>query len=202
MLKRLSVPEAVSALLNNEIIIFPTETSYGLGCRAFSQEAVSRLVAAKGRPDGKPLPVLLPSADYLNQFAIESPLLPLAKMFWPGALTVVIPSFPNLAREISAQTNMVGVRMSAHPLAASLVEKVGEPIVATSANVSGMPAATNTKHCDSAKLSGVYGLVDGGSLAGDASTVVGLLDGGLEIFRAGRLSKTELESAWADLRAT
>ncbi len=200
MLNRLSVSEAIEALKNDEIIIYPTETSYALGCRAFAQTAVSKLVAVKGRPDGKPLPVLLPSADYLNQFAIESPLMPLAKRFWPGALTVVIPCFPNLAREVSAHTNMVGVRMSAHPMAAALTEAIGEPIVATSANVSGSPAAVSTAHCDAADLKGVAGLVDGGSLQGDASTVVGLLAGELEVFRAGRLTKEQLDAAWTDLR--
>ena len=200
MLKRLSVSEAINALRDDKIIIYPTETSYALGCRAFSQTAVSELVSVKGRPDGKPLPVLLPSADYLNQFAIESPLMPLAKRFWPGALTVVIPCFPHLAREISANTNMVGVRMSAHPIAAALTEAVGKPIVATSGNVSGMPAAVSAQHCDGADLKGVTGLVDGGTLHGDASTVLGLLEGELDIFRAGRLSRGELEAAWSDLR--
>ena len=200
MLRRLSVEEAISLLRADEIIIFPTETSYALGCRAFSQGAVSRLVEAKGRPDGKPLPVLLPAVDYLEQFAIESPLMPLARKFWPGALTVVIPCFPNLAREISAHTNMVGVRMSAHPMAIAITKGLGEPVVATSANVSGMPAAVSAADCDGAELSHVRGLLDGGTLEGDASTVVGLLDGELEIFREGRLARDLLNSAWRDCR--
>ena len=101
MLKCLSLAQGIEYLRNDGVIVFPTETTYALGCRAFSQKAVSRLVQLKGRPDGKPLPVLLPSLKYLQQFAIESPLLPLAGHFWPGPLTVVIPCFPNLAREVS-----------------------------------------------------------------------------------------------------
>ena len=125
MLKRLSIEEGVACLRADELIVFPTETSYALGCRAFAQDAVSRLVRSKGRPDGKPLPVLLPSIKYLKQFNIESPLLSLAQKFWPGPLTVVIPCFPNLAREISGHTNMVGVRHSPHPIAGQLVEAFG-----------------------------------------------------------------------------
>lgn len=201
MLKRLSLAEGIEHLRNDGVIIFPTETSYALGCRAFAQEAVSRLVSIKGRPDGKPLPVLLPSLKYLQRYAIESPLLPLADHFWPGPLTVVIPCFPNLAREVSGSTNMVGVRRSAHPVAAALVEALDEPIVATSANVSGTPAAASVAACHAAGLVGVNGLIESGTLGGQASTVVGLVEGRLEIFREGRLSSQLVASTWTSLRS-
>jgi L-threonylcarbamoyladenylate synthase len=201
MLKCLSLAQGIEYLRNDGVIVFPTETTYALGCRAFSQTAVSRLVQLKGRPDGKPLPVLLPSLKYLQQFAIESPLLPLASHFWPGPLTVVIPCFPKLAREVSGNTNMVGVRRSANPIAAALVEALDEPIVATSANVSGTPAASSVEACHAAGLVGVDGLIEGGTVGGQASTVVGLVEGRLETFREGGLSSELVVSTWRGLRS-
>lgn len=200
MLKFISLEEGIACLKNDGVLVFPTETSYALGCRAFSQQAVSKLVQVKGRPDGKPLPVLLPSIKYLDQFAIESPLLSLAERFWPGPLTVVIPCFPNLAREVSGNTNMVGVRRSAHPIAQALVDAIDEPIVATSANVSGQPAASTVEACLNAQLKDVDGLIDGGTLGGIASTVIGLIDGRLTTFREGPIELEELNEAWAELR--
>ena len=201
MLKPLSLSEGIECLKRDGVLVFPTETSYALGCRAFSQKAVSRLVSVKGRPDGKPLPVLLPSIKYLKQFAIESPLLPLAEQFWPGPLTVVIPCFPHLAREVSGNTNMVGVRRSAHPIAEALVEAIDEPIVATSANVSGKPAASTVEACHAAGLLNVDGIIESGTLGGRASTVVGLVDGRLVTFREGPVETQTVRDAWDGLRS-
>ena len=72
---------------------------------------------------------------------MDSPLAVLAEQFWPGALTLVVPAFPGLPTQVTAGTNMVGVRVSAHPVARKLVERLGEPVVATSANLTGQPAA-------------------------------------------------------------
>lgn len=201
MLTRLSIEAAAAALRRGGVIVFPTETSYGVGCRAFDAEAVARVITAKGRPDGKPLPVLLPSISDLHRRRLETPLIVLAEAFWPGPLTLVVPAFPGLPAPITADTNMVGVRMSAHPLARKLVEALGEPLVATSANRSGHPAASSPEECDDAGLIGVDGLVDGGVVSGTASTVVGLDRGELRIFREGPIGLDRLEVVWKQSRA-
>ena len=201
MLARLTVEDALASLRAGGVVVFPTETAYGLGCRAFDEAAVGRVVAAKQRPVGKPLPVLLPSVASLRARQVESPLLLLAEAFWPGALTLVVPAFPELPAAVTAGTGMVGVRMSAHPVAAALVRGLGEPLVATSANRSGEPAAQAPEACDAAGLRGVDGLVCGGEVAGTASTVVGLVDGDLKLFREGPVSEAELRAVWDALRA-
>lgn len=201
MLKRMNIDQALAALKGGDVVVLPTETSYGLCCRAYDTDAVSRVVRAKGRPAGKPLPVLLPSIEILRQHDFETPLLQLAEGFWPGPLTVVVPAFPGLASDVTAGTNMVGVRISAHPVARALVEGVGEPIVATSANRSGAAACSTPEACDASGLVGVAGLVDAGPLAGGASTVVGLKDGELTVFRQGPLGLAVLSEAWARLRS-
>ncbi len=201
MLTRLTIDAAAATLRKGGLVVFPTETSYGLGCRAFDAEAVARVVAAKGRPDGKPLPILLPSITDLRKRHLETPLTVLAEAFWPGALTLVVPAFPGLPAPITADTNMVGVRMSAHPIAKALVAAVGEPIVATSANRSGQPAASTPEACDAAGLEGVDGMIDGGVLSGTASTVVGLHHGELAVFRAGPVGLDELQAVWQQARS-
>lgn len=196
MLLRLTVDDALQRLNAGGVVVFPTETAYGVGCRAFDPAAVARVLEAKGRPDGKPLPVLLPGVAALRMRQVESPLLMLAEAFWPGPLTLVVPAFPELPAAVTAGTGMVGVRMSAHPVAAELVERLGQPLVATSANRSGDPAASSPTACDGAELQGVDGLVEGGDVAGTASTVVGLVDGDLRIFRQGPVSEADLRAVW------
>ena len=200
MLKRLDLEDAVHALSDGQLVVFPTETSYGLGCKAFDAEAVDRLVRAKGRPDGKPLPILVPSLEYFRARCFETPLYGLAEEFWPGALTIVVPAFPGLPEPVTAGTNMVGVRLSAHQIARALVERLGEPIVGTSANLSGQPSPCSLEQCDATGLEGVAGVLDGGVTAGAGSTVVGLVGGELKLFREGPVSEAALRMAWSRIR--
>ena len=200
MLSRLTVEEAVRKLKAGGLVVFPTETSFGLGCRAFDPDAVERLIQVKNRPAGKPLPVLLPSLEVLRKHEMDTPLHVLASAFWPGPLTLVIPAFPGLPAPITASTNMVGVRMSAHPVAQAIVAGLGEPLVATSANQSGQAAASSVADCDAAGLEGVDGIVEADPVSGTASTVVGLVDGDLQIYRAGPISEAQLRDIWDPAR--
>ncbi len=196
MLTRLTIDEAVERLRAGGVVVFPTETAYGVGCRALDEAAVQRVIEAKGRPDGKPLPILLPDADALRKRQVLSPLLALGDAFWPGPLTVVVPAFPGLPAAVTADTGMVGVRISAHPVAEALVRALGEPLVATSANRSGQPAARSPEECDAAGLVGVAGMVEGGAVTGTASTVVGLVEGELRLHREGPITEAQLRAVW------
>jgi len=200
MLRRLTEAEALECLRAGGVVVFPTETSYGMGCRAFDPHAVARVVAAKVRPDGKPLPVLLPSIEALRKRQPETPLLLLAERFWPGPLTLVVPAFLGLPAVVTADTNMVGVRASGHPVARRLVLGLGEPMVATSANRSGRPPAACVEDCDASGLVGVDGVVDSGVVPGEHSTVVGLVNGELRFHRRGPISEAQVRAAWADAR--
>lgn len=201
MLTRLTEEEAITCLRAGGLVVFPTETRYCLGCRALDPEAVGRLKRAKSRPDGKPLPVLLPSLRSFERFEPESPLVGLAEAFWPGPLTLVVPAFPGLAPAVTGGTNMVGVRVSGHPVAARLVQGLGEPLVATSANRSGASATASAGECDAAGLEGLEGIVDAGLVSGAQSTVVGLVEGTLQVFRAGTITIDQVFETWNRLRA-
>ncbi len=198
-LPRLTVDAAADRLTAGGVVILPTESGYVIACRAFDPAAVARVVAVKQRPGGKPLPVLLPSPASLSR-SIDSPLAVLADAFWPGPLTLVVPAFPGLPAPVTAGTNMVGVRVSAHPIARGLVERLG-PLVATSANRTGEPAAHDPNACDLAGLDDVDGLVDGGILPPGANTVVGLADGDLTFFAQGELDEDHIRAHWNEARS-
>jgi L-threonylcarbamoyladenylate synthase len=198
-LRRLTLAEAEGILQAGGVILFPTETSYALGCMAHHGAAVARVVALKQRPEGKPLPIMLPSLKAFRRLPIETPLAVLAEHFWPGPLTLVVPAYPGLPPEITAATQMVGVRCSGHPLAQALLT-LG-PLVATSANRTGFPAVSTLEEADAAGLDGVDGILPGACTPGAASTVVSLKHGDLRIFREGLISVAELRSVWEPSRA-
>ncbi|MFN3198050.1 MAG: L-threonylcarbamoyladenylate synthase [Bradymonadia bacterium] len=198
MLTRLTTDEAVEQLKAGALVLAPTETNYALMCRALDGEAVARLIEAKGRPPGKPLPVMVSGVKAFQRYGLETPMRALAERFWPGPLTVVVPAFPGLPGAVTADTNMVGLRVTGHPIAEAIVAAMGEPLVATSANRSGQPAASSPEACDAAGLAGVSGLVDGGATPGGRSTVVALSGGGLVVHREGPITTAMLETAWAE----
>lgn len=129
----------VSELLNGKTIIFPTETSYGLGCDATNQKAVDKIYEIKGRPENKPLLVVVGSKDEAKKYLHWTPMLEkISDKYWPGALTVVSDAVPSaLAKGVVSKDNTVAVRVTANPLLISITEKLGKPLVATSANISG-----------------------------------------------------------------
>lgn len=195
----LNIDAGIARLRAGGVIAFPTETCYALGCRAGDSAAVARIVQLKQRPEGKPLPVLIPSADALRAELPESPLYVLADAFWPGPLTLVVPAFPGLAAPVTAGTNMVGVRVSAHPTAQALVRGLGEPLVATSANLSGQPAATAPAHVEAAGLA-ADGVVASGVVPRGKSTVVGLDIDGLIFFAQGDIAPAAIRRVWTPSR--
>lgn len=189
--------EAANFLVNNEVIAFPTETVYGLGANAKSEEAVKRVYEAKGRPSDNPLIVHIASESQLEEFVIDIP--PVAKRlmneFWPGPLTLILKSKPGqLAKSVTAGLDTVAVRMPNHPVALSLIKASGLPIAAPSANTSGKPSPTTAMHVRDDLNGRIAGIVDGGSTGvGVESTV---LDCTVEIpviLRPGGVTKEQLE---------
>lgn len=199
-MERLSIDDGIARLRAGGVIVFPTESCYALGCLASDDAAVERLIAIKHRPPGKPLPVLIHSSEALRSKLPESPMFILAGAFWPGPLTLVMPAFPGLAAPVTAGTNMVGVRASAHPTAQALVEALGEPLVATSANLSGQPAARTPEEVDAADLA-ADGIIAGGAVPKGKSTVVGLDDGSLVFYAEGDIPQGAIRDAWLRARA-
>jgi len=189
----------VAALAAGALVVFPTETVYGLGADACSAEAVERLVAVRGRERGKPILVLIDDLAMAEEVAVEIPPVArrLAARFWPGPLTLVLPARPGLPGPLTAGTGTIGVRVPGHPLAAALVAGLGRPVTAPSANPPGARPprclADARAHFEGAVA--VY--VDGGELPGGASTVAAVEGDGLRILRPGAVDEAALRAALA-----
>jgi L-threonylcarbamoyladenylate synthase len=190
------IAEAAAALRRGGVIAYPTETFYGLGALASDGEAVARLVRAKGRPDGKPLPLLGADTSQLTLVAEFSPLARrLAAAFWPGPLTLVLPARPGLPAAITGGGGTVGVRVTGSAVAAALAAAAGGALVATSANRSGQPPPTTTAGLDPALLDRLDLVLDGGPTPGGApSTVVAVEDGRLTLLRPGAVAIEALQA--------
>lgn len=183
-----SLPQAVQALREGGTVVFPTETVYGLGARAFDAAAVAKIFEIKRRPRFNPLIVHLPTREMLGEVAAEVPAaaLQLADAFWPGPLTLVLPKRLEIPDLVTAGLSTVGVRMPAHPVAIALLKALGEPVAAPSANRFTRLSPTRVEHAREQLGNEVDCYLDGGPCSvGVESTIVGWLDGRATLLRKG-----------------
>ena len=184
------VPRIVAAIERGEVVIIPTDTVYGLAADPTSTTAMNRLFGLKQRPDGVPVAVLAASPNQARQLVVPSAAFDdLAERYWPGALTIVTPSVAEAGLQIGDTANAdgvltVGVRVPDHDLIRQCAQRFG-PIAATSANLHGSPTIT-----DPTELADTFGesvdvIIDGGVLAGVASTVVDISNGQTTVLRQG-----------------
>jgi L-threonylcarbamoyladenylate synthase len=190
--------EAVEALRRGEVIVFPTETFYGLGAAALDGAAVERVVSLKGRSPENPISVIIADQNMLKSLVDEIPSLALRLMerFWPGPLTLVFRAKKGLPEPLLNREGGIGVRISSHPIAARLTHGLGKPLTATSANPSGKEPARTLDEAKSYFSGRIRLFVDGGRLTGTkGSTVADITGGRLKIIREGAIDSTELQKA-------
>ncbi len=193
-----AVDEAARVLREGGLVVFPTDTVYGVGAAVDRPDAVARLYVAKGRPLDRPIPVLIADLDQLERLAgdVNDAILRLARRFWPGALTIVVPAQPWLPVEIVRDTGAVGLRMPDHPVALAIIRAAGGAVATTSANRSGEREACTVEEAVAALGETVDLYVDGGRTPGGIpSTVVALQDGEIRILRRGALDPALVEQA-------
>ena len=187
---------AVSVLEQGGIVAFPTETFYGLAVDPFNEKALADLFRLKGRPLQKPFLVLIQDESQLSSLARSIPPVyrPLMKTFWPGPLTLVFPALSTLSPALTgADRAGIGVRISPHPVARRFGHLWGGPLTATSANLSGMPAARTADEVRQFFGDGISCILDGGQTPGGmSSTVIGLAQGKLQLIRAGGIDFSSL----------
>ncbi|MBQ2264002.1 MAG: threonylcarbamoyl-AMP synthase, partial [Oscillospiraceae bacterium] len=188
---------AAELLQNGELVAFPTETVYGLGADARQEDSVRSIFAAKGRPADNPLIVHISDMGMLDGIVTEVPEIAerLAKAFWPGPLTMVLPKCDAIPEVTSGGLDTVGVRMPSHPAALSLIRMSGCPIAAPSANRSGSPSPTTAKHVMDDMDGRIAAVIDGGLCdVGVESTVICFDDDEtIHILRPGLISAEDLE---------
>lgn len=134
-----TLAEAASVLRSGGLVAFPTESFYGLGADALNAEAVERVFRIKGRPESKPLLVLVDGIERVEALCVEisEGARALMARHWPGALTLVLRAAPGVPASLTAGTGMLGVRVPGHPVALGLVRAAAVPVTAPSANPSG-----------------------------------------------------------------
>lgn len=183
-------------LREGQLVVFPTETVYGLGANALDADAVRRIYEAKGRPSDNPLIAHVASLDALPSLWREIPdtAFKLAEAFWPGPMTMVLPRTDLVPDIVTAGLDTVAVRFPSHPAAQAIIRDAGVPIAAPSANLSGKPSPTTAAHV-LADLDGrVAAVVDGGPCAvGLESTVIAVKGEDVCLYRPGGISVEMLE---------
>lgn len=184
--------------------MLPTDTVYGIAADAFDPAAVRDLLDAKGRGRDMPPPVLVSSPTTLDALAVRVPgyARALVERFWPGPLTVVCHQQTSLQWDLGDTRDTVAVRMPDHPVALEVLERTG-PLAVSSANLSGMPAATDADQAEEMLGDEVAVLVDAGeSPGGEASTIVDCTGDQGRVLRRGALSLEALNEVLEPLGAT
>lgn len=188
-----AVSEASLVVSSGGLIVYPTDTVYGLGADPFNEAAVERVFEAKRR-EAKPMPVLVSSVEAARRIAyVSAEAEALIEAFWPGPLTIVLPSRGLLPSRVSAGLSSIGVRMPSHGVALRLIEACGGLLVGTSANISGRQPPRTVEEALAQLGDAVDLALDAGPATyGRPSTVVELTDGGLKLIREGALSWSEI----------
>lgn len=183
------IRQAVAVLRGGGVVAYPTETVYGLGVDPRSDSAVSRLLSLKARDASAPIALIAASASDAETAGMFGPAEKrLAGTFWPGPLTIVVPASPAMSPLLSGRRTL-GVRVSAHPVARALARAFGGCITATSANVSGRPAANSPGEVAVSLGDRIDMLIDAGPTpGGPPSTIVEIVDGKPRLHRAGAVA--------------
>jgi L-threonylcarbamoyladenylate synthase len=189
---------AVESLTHGEVIVFPTDTVYGVGCRIDNDGAVGRVYTLKNKPRTEGLPVLLADAAQLDQYArdVTAAARRLVGRFWPGALTLVVRRSERVPSLVAGGGSTVALRVPNHPVPRALVRAVGVPIVGTSANTHGMAAPATAQFAVFDLGDRVDLVLDGGRTPGGReSTVVDVTADAPKVLREGAIGSREIENA-------
>jgi L-threonylcarbamoyladenylate synthase len=196
--QRDAIDEAAKWIRAGYVVAIPTDTLYGLAADPFSAAAVARVFDVKGRAADRALPLIAADvAQIASRLGRLSEIATrLADRFWPGPLTLLMPAARQLAREVSGETGTVGVRVPADAIARAVCAACGHPVTATSANLSGAPAAATADDVEDALGDRIEFLLDAGPTPGGApSTIVDVTAGEPRLVRAGAIAWEEIQ-AW------
>lgn len=190
------IDEAANIIKKGGIVVFPTETVYGIGADALNEDAIRKLYSAKGNPLNKKTSILVSSIEMLESVTqnisdIERKLI---NEFFPGPLTLVLHKKECIPDILTNNEDNVGVRMPANKTAINLINKVGRPIATTSANLHGELSGTDIEYVHKSFGNKVDYYIDGGnSEIGFGSTVLQIIDGIPHIYRQGSITKEQID---------
>jgi len=198
MILRENVEKAAAFLLDGGLVAVPTETVYGLAANGLDARAVSRIYEVKGRPENKPVSILVGGMETVETFCREIPesAYLLAERFWPGPMTMILKKKENVPDIVTAGGDTVGVRCPDHPMTLEILRLAKVPLATPSANPSGMESPTDARMVWSYFAGKIPCIVDGGTCTvGLASTIVDLTGSVPKILRKGVLTAEMLSEA-------
>jgi L-threonylcarbamoyladenylate synthase len=194
------IDEGAKILRQGGVIAFPTDTVYGLGADAFNPTAVERVYELKSRPRSQQLPLFVADLEQLTVLAEPIPELAqfLARRFWPGALTLVLPRKDSVPPYVASRPS-IAVRIPNHPVCQALIQSLGNPLVGTSANVSGRPAALTAQEVGQQLGARIDLIINGGQCpGGKESTIVDITLEPPLILREGLIPSHEIARAYKE----
>jgi tRNA threonylcarbamoyl adenosine modification protein (Sua5/YciO/YrdC/YwlC family) len=189
---------AATVLRDGGIVVFPTETVYGIGASAASSFGPQEIIDIKARPKNKPLPWLVEDDEALDVYGVEVPEYAhlIAKKFWPGAVTIVVKAASMVAPEFRDERGTVALRCPDHEVVMELIQASGGPIITTSANTSGKPPAGSFDELEARIIAHADLTLDGGETKhGIASTVVDCTGTEPKVTREGAIGAEEIALA-------
>ena len=193
--------EAAEIIKSGGLVAVPTETVYGLAGNGLDEEAVKQIYEVKGRPQVKPLSLMVPGAEAMEQYCEDVPqgARLLAERFWPGPLTIVLKAKDHIPSIVLAGGDTVGLRCPDHPMTLELLKKAGVPFAAPSANPSGEESPKTAQKVQDYFAGRIGGIIDGGECSiGLESTIISMAQKPYRILRQGALAEKEIASALAE----
>ncbi len=199
-----NIIKTAEILKKGGLAAIPTETVYGLAADALNGEAVAKIFAAKGRPMDNPLIVHVAEFEDIERFAlvreIPEAAKKLAKVFWPGPLTIIMKKGGVIPDEVSAGLDTVAIRLPSHPSARAIIKAADTPLAAPSANLSGSPSPTTAQHVMNDMDGKIDAVFDGGACGvGVESTVITLAQGTPRLLRPGKVTLEELREVLGEV---
>lgn len=191
-----SLKKARQILLSGGIVGFPTESFYGLAVDIENEEAIERLFSLKKRINKKPLLIILPAIESLEEYVENIPdqAMRLIEEFWPGGLTMIFNANRRISSLLTAGSGKIGIRYSSHPLAVMIAESISRPVTGTSANISGSPPCVTAEEVYDCFGKAVDLIIDGGrTKGGKGSTILDVTKEPPVVLREGIVSKKAIE---------
>ena len=191
------IEKAAELIKQGKIVVFPTETVYGIGTNGLDEQAVKKLFEIKQRPLNKPITLLVSNMEMIQSIAkdITEVEYKIIQKFFPGPLTIILKKKEIVPDILTSGGDTVGIRMPSCEIARELVEKAGVPIAAPSANITGEPSGTNLKEIKK-HLKADYFIDGGESKLGLASTIIQIVDDKPQILRQGNITLEEINKIW------
>ena len=195
------IAKAAEIIKNGGLVAVPTETVYGLACNGLDEKAVGEIYRVKGRPDIKPLSLMVHDSGALDAYCEDVPAgaYALAKRFWPGPLTIVLKAKNHIPSIVLAGGDTVGLRCPDHPLTLALLKECGLPLAAPSANPSGAESPKTAETVLEYFSSKIDAVIDGGPCGiGLESTIIDMTSAPYKILRQGALPAEEIAETLAE----